>query len=251
MEIAQKEKIYGYLFKVILSMILLFCLYNVANIIFISPYNEKKLQSRISSAINSIESNIKRAGPINKEQIMDRPNMANKVNGSPRARLIERASIFSEPVTAEAEKTETVETVLIQHEKIEEPADNLEIVFKGLADGLAYINVRREIDGQWHEHGFPTEIGERIGGEKIVGGKTIDFTTNYILQDIAYKAQRPVTLMKRVVLLNAAGEFEGTRMAPGETYMKSTAKIMYKDENNNIIKGLWLKESQKTVKAKE
>lgn len=175
------------------------------------------------------------------EEIIYEPQMVNKVKGSPLSKQIERTSIFVGPVKTKTE--------IVQYENIEEPA-NLEIVFKGLADNLAYINIRREIDGQWHEHGFPTKIGEIIGGEKILGGKTLDFTTNYVLQDIVYKAQRPTTLMKNVVILNDSGEFAGTTMVPGETFMKSTSKIKYKDENGNT-KELWLKESAKTIKVEE
>lgn len=246
METAQKEKVYGYLFKVVLSLILLFCLYNVVSIFFLSPSRVKKLQSRISSAVNTIESNIRRAGPENMEEIIYEPQMVNKVKGSSLSKQIERTSIFAGPVKT---KTEIAETEIVQYENIKEPA-NLEIVFKGIADDLAYINIRREIDGQWHEHGFPTKIGEIIGGKKILGGKPLDFTTNYVLQEIVYKAQKPTTLMKNVVILNDSGEFAGTTMAPGETFMKSTSKIKYKDENGNT-KELWLKESAKTIKAEE
>jgi hypothetical protein len=246
METAQKEKVYGYLFKVVLSLILLFCIYNVVSIFFLSPPRVKKLQSRISSAVNTIESNIRRAGPENMEEIIYEPQMVNKVKGSPLSKQIERTLIFAGPVKT---KTEIAESKIVQYENIKEPA-NLEIVFKGLADDLAYINIRREIDGQWHEHGFPTKIGEIIGGERILGGKTLDFTTNYVLQDIVYKAQKPTTLMKNVVILNDSGEFAGTTMVTGETFMKSTSKIKYKDENGNT-KELWLKESAKTIKAEE
>ena len=107
-----------------------------------------------------------------------------------------------------------------------------------------------EIDEKWHEYGFPTKIGERIGGKKISGSKTLDFTTNYVLQDIVYKAQRPTTLMKKAVILNDAGEFVGTRMIPGKTFMKTTSKIKYKDEYGNINE-LWLKESARTTKVEE
>ncbi|MFQ5685883.1 MAG: hypothetical protein ACE5GV_04405, partial [Candidatus Scalindua sp.] len=76
------------------------------------------------------------------------------------------------------------------------------------------------------------------------------FTTNYVLQDIVYKAQRPTTLMKKAVILNDAGEFVGIRMIPGETFMKTTSKIKYKDEYGNINE-LWLKESARTTKVEE
>lgn len=245
METAQKDKVYGYLFKVVLSLISLFCLYNVVSILFLSPYSGKKLHSRISGAVNAIEYNIKHAGPENTGKVTYKSNLMNKVNGPARAKQIERTSIFDGPVISNAEATEE----LVVYEQVEAPA-NTEIIFKGLADGLAYINIRREIDGQWYEHGFPTKIGERIGGKKISGGKTLDFTTNYVLQDIVYKVQRPTALMKKSVIFNDAGEFVGTRMVPGETFMKTTSKIKYKDENGNI-KGLWLKESIRTTRAEE
>jgi hypothetical protein len=246
MENAQKDKVYGYLFKVVLSLISLFCLYNVASILFLSPYSGKKLQSRISSTVNAIEYNIKRAGLENTEKVINKSNSINRVNGSAWAKKIERTSIFAGTVDANIKKAEEE---FVIYEQVEVPA-NTEIIFKGLADDLAYIKIRREIDGQWHEHGFPTKIGERIGGKKISGGKTFDFTTNYVLQDIVYKVQRPTALMKKVVILNNAGEFVGTRLIPGKTFMKSTSKIKYKDEYGNISE-LWLKESTRTTRVEE
>ncbi len=246
MENAQKNKVYGYLFKVALSLISLLCLYNVANIFFLSPYSGKKLQSRISSTVNAIEYNIKRAGPKNTEKIINKSNLINRVNGSAWAKKMERTSIFAGRVDANIEKAEEE---FVIYEQVEVTADT-EIIFKGLADDLAYINIRRTMDGKWREYGFPAKIGERIGGKKISGGKTLDFTTNYVLQDIVYKAQRPTTLMKKAVILNDAGEFVGTRMIPGETFMKTTSKIKYKDEYGNINE-LWLKESARTTKVEE
>ncbi len=246
MENAQKDRIYGYLIKVVLSLILLFCLYNVASILFLSPYSGKKLQSRISSTVNAIEHNLKRAGPENAEKVIYKSNLVNKVNGSTWAKQIARTSIFAGRVDTNIEEADEE---FVIYKQVEMPA-NTEIIFKGLADDLAYINIRREIDGQWREYGFPTKIGERIGGKKISGGKTLDFTTNYVLQDIVYKAQRPSTLMKKAVILNDAGEFVGTRMMPGETFMKTTSKIKYKDEYGNINE-LWLKESARTAKVEE
>jgi hypothetical protein len=142
---------------------------------------------------------------------------------------------------------EETEEEIGQYEEIE-VVYNTEIIFKGIVDGLAYIYVRKEKDGQWREHGFPTKIGEKIGRKKIIGGKMFDLTTNYVLQDIVYNVQRPVTLNKKIVVLNEAGEFDGTRIVPGETYMKSTSKIKYKDKKGNINE-LWLMESESTLSA--
>ncbi len=71
----------------------------------------------------------------------------------------------------------------------------------------------------------------------------LDFTTNYVLLDIVSNAQRPTELMRKVLILNEKGEFVGTRMVPGETYMKSASKIKYRDENG-ITRELWLGEGQ-------
>ena len=246
MENAQKDKVYGYLFKVVLALISLFCLYNVVSILFLSPYSGKKLQSRISSTVNAIEYNIKRAGLENTEKVINKSNLMNRVNGSVWAKKIERTSIFAGRVDV---NRENAEEEFVIYEQFEVPAST-EIIFKGLVDDLAYINIRREIGGEWREHGFPTKIGERIGGKKISGGKTLDFTTNYVLQDIVHKAQRPTTLRKKAVILNDAGEFVGIRIIPGETFMTTTSKIKYKDEYGNISE-LWLKESARTTKVEE
>ena len=238
----QKEKIYGYAFKAVLSLILLFCLYNVVCIIFLSRYSTGKLRSRIASTVNAVESVIKHAGPKETENIIYKSNLVNKTNDSSWANRIKRATLFAGPTKIRSEKMEE-EIVQIEEVKV---ADNTEIIFKGLAEGLAYIYTRKEMDGQWHEHGFQTKIGEKIGGKMIVGGKMLDFTTNYVLQDTVYNAQRPTTLMRKLLILNEKGEFVGTRMVPGDTYMKSTSKIKYKDENG-ITRELWLGEGEESV----
>ncbi len=243
MRTAQREKIYGYAFKAVLSLILLFCLYNVACILFLSPYKGRRLQSRVSNAVSTVESIVKHAGPKKAENIIYKSNLVNKTGDSSRANQITRETIFSGP--KKKIRAVNVKEELVQYEEtvveVEDAADNTEIIFKGVAGDVAYINVKKEIDGEWCEHGFPTRVGEKIGNKKIVGGKMLDFTTNYVLQDIVYDAQRPVTLNKRIVNLNEAGGFIGTSIVSGETYMKSTSKIRYRDEDGNI-NGLWLKE---------
>jgi hypothetical protein len=246
MQTVQKEKIYGYALKAVLSLILLFCLYNVVCILFLSPYSGRKLRSRVSSAVNAVESIIKHAGPKKTENIIYKSNFVDKTSDSSWANQIKRETLFAGPTMLRVVKAEEG---IVQYEEVEE-TDNTEIIFKGMADGLAYIYIRKEIDGQWREHGFPTKVGERIGNKKIVGGKTLDFTTKYVLQDIVYNAQKPTTLMRKILVLNEKGEFVDTRVVPGETYMKSTSKIKYKDENGNI-KELWLKEFEKTVKVED
>ncbi|MFV1975590.1 MAG: hypothetical protein ACC651_07550 [Candidatus Scalindua sp.] len=244
MQTVQKEKVYGYAFKAVLSLILLYCLYNVVCILFLSPYSGGKLRSRVSNAVNAVESNLKHAGPKKTEKIIYKSSLVNKTNDSSWANQIKRATVFAGPTKIRVEETEEE---IDQYEEIE-VVYNTEIIFKGIVDGLAYIYVRKEKDGQWREHGFPTKIGEKIGRKKIIGGKMFDLTTNYVLQDIVYNVQRPVTLNKKIVVLNEAGEFDGTRIVPGETYMKSTSKIKYKDKNGNINE-LWLKESESALSA--
>jgi len=242
----QKEKVYSYAFKAILSLILLFCLYNVACILFLDPYSGRKLRLRVSSVVNAVESIIKHTGPKKVQDITYKSNLVNKTSDSSWANQIKRTTLFAGPTKIREEKAEEE---IIQYEEVE-VTDNTEIIFKGLVGGLAYIDIKKEIDGQWHEHGFPTKVGEKIGNKKVIGGKTLDFATKYVLQDIVSNVQRPVTLSKKVVDLNEAGEFVGTSIVPGETYMKSTSKIKYKDENGNINE-LWLNDSGKTVRVEE
>jgi len=246
MQTAQKEKIYSYAFKAVLSLILFICLYNVVCILFLSPYRGGRLRSRVSNAVDAVERIIKHASPKKAEDIIYKSNLVNKTSDSNWANQIKRTTLFAGSMKIRA--VEAVEEI-VQYEEVEE-TDNTEIVFKGMTEGVAYINIKKEIDGEWREHGFPTKVGENIGNKKIVGGKVLDFTTNYVLQDIIYNAQRPVTLNKQIVNLNEAGEFVGTRIVPGETYMKSTSKIKYKDENGNVSE-LWLKEYEKTFTVKD
>lgn len=240
METVQKEKIYGYLFKIILSLILVFCLYNVVSIVFLSHYRGKKILTRISGSVNAIESSIRRAGPEKIEAEEYKSHLKEIVNGSLFAKQIKKPLIFSGPVRTRVENAGEEE---MEYKEVKIPT-NTEIIFKGVADNLAYINLRRELEGQWYEHGFPTKTGERIGGKKVIGGETLDFTTNYILQDIVRNVQKPITLMKKVVILDEAGEFVGTKMVAGETFMKTTSKIKYKDGYGRT-KELWLGESEK------
>ncbi len=248
MQTVQKEKVYGYAFKAVLTLILLFCLYNVVYILFRSPYSGGKLRSRVSSAVSAVESTIKHAGPKKVENIIYKSNLVNKTNDSSWANQIKRTTVFAGPTKIMAEKAKAEEEI-VQYGEVE-VIDNTEIIFKGMVDGLAYIDIKKEIDGQWREQGFPTKVGEKIGNKKVIGGKTLDFTTRYVLQDIIYNVQKPTTLMRKVLVLNEKGEFVGTRIVPGETYMKSTSKIKYKDENGNINE-LWLNDSEKTIRVEE
>jgi hypothetical protein len=197
------------------------------------------LRSRVSSTAYTVESVIKHAGPKETVNIIYKSNLVNKTNDSSWANRIKRATLFAGPTKI---RTEKMEEEIVQFEEVE-VAENTETIFKGVVDDLAYIVIRKEMDGQWREHGFQTKIGEKIGGKMIVGGKMLDFTTNYVLQDIAYNAQRPTTLMKKLLILNEKGGFVGTRMVPGDTYMKSTSKIKYRDENG-ITRELWLGEGE-------
>ncbi len=240
MRMAQKEKIYGYAFKAVLSLVLFFCFYNVACILFFIPYNSRKLQARVLDVVSTVKTIVKHAGPKETENRIYKSNLVNKASDSSWANQIKRSNLFAAPTRIKVTKTEEE---IVQYEEAEETG-NTEIIFKGMADGVAYINIKKEIDGKWREYGFPTNIGERIGKKTIVGGEILDLTTNYVLQDIIYNAQRPVTLNKQIVNLNEDGEFVGTRIVPGETYMKSTSKIKYKDENG-IINELWLNDSCK------
>ncbi len=249
MQTVQKEKIYSYAFRTVLSLILFYCLYNVVCILFLSPYNNGKLQLRVSSDVNAVGAIIKHAGPKKTEQKIYKSNLVNKTDDSSWASQIKRATVFAGSAKLWAVKAEETEEVIVQYEE-GEITDDTEIIFKGLVDGLAYINVKKEIDGQWHEQGFATKIGDKIGDKKVIGGKTLDFTTDYVLQEIVYNAQKPVTLNKKVVDLNEAGEFAGARIVPGETYLKMTSKIKYKDEHGNINE-LWLKDYENISRTDE
>ncbi len=237
MQVVQSEKLYNYLYKIVLCLILFFLIYNVVVILFISSYEEKVLQSRIMSVVNTVESNLKHASPMKSEEIVGKSRSINDTPASLLAGPIKRTMIFMGPVGDE-------EQIADQYKRVDivDITDATQIDFKGVTGELVLINVRRKIDEQWYEHGFPMKAGERIGAEKIIGGKKVNFTTNCILQDIIGKVQRPVTVMKKVVILNEEGEFVGTKMVPGETFMKSTSKIAYKDEQGSVNE-LWLGET--------
>ena len=239
MQVVQSEKLYNYLYKTVLCLVLLFLIYNIITL-FISRYEEKKRWPRISSVVNAVESNLKHARSTKPEEIADTLHTVNNVPYLPLVEPIKRTSIFTGPIQ-DVEIGMGVEEKLAetgQYERVDIP-DATKIAFKGVTGDLALINVRRKIDEQWYEQGFPMKAGEQIGAEKIIGGKTVNFTTNCLLQEIIGKAQRPVTLMKKVVILNEEGEFVGTEMVPGETFMKSTSKIVYKDDQGSISE-LWL-----------
>jgi hypothetical protein len=247
MQALQKDKVYGYLYKAVLALILLFCLHNVFCILFLSPYSSKKLKSRITNTINTIEFNIKHSGPINTTKTMYKSKLTNKVKGSPWANQIKRISVFAGSVKLNAIKAEPkeLEKEIILNKKVELTA-NTEIIYKGIADDLAYIHIRKKMNGKWYEYGFPTKVGERIGRKKTLAGETLNFTTNYILQEIVHSAQRPTKLMRRSVILDEAGEFVETRIVAGEPFFRTTSKIKYEDEYGNT-KELWLGESDRSA----
>jgi hypothetical protein len=233
MQVAQSEKLYNYLFKILLCLISIFLIYNIIVILFISRYEENDLGLRALSVVNAVEFNLKHARPAKSEEIADKSFQINDTPESALAETIKRTSIFAGPVGDE-EQT-------IQYKRVD-IMDATKIDFKGVTGDLVLINVRRKMGEQWYEQSFPMKAGEQIGAEKIIGSKKVNFTTNCILQDIIDKAERPVTVMKKVVILDEEGEFVGTRMVPGETFMKSTSKVVYKDDQGST-KELWLGET--------
>lgn len=249
MHALKKNIVYGYLLKAVLTSVLLFCLYNTLCIFFISHYKNKKLKSKIYNIINTIEFNIKHAGPINSEKTMLKIKLTNKAKGSPWANKIKRTSVFTGPIKLNAKKEEPEEQKkeILLNKKVEVTADT-EIIFKGLSENLVYILIRKEIDGQLQEYGFPTKVGEKIGRKKTLGSKTLDFTTNFILQEIVQSVQKPTKLMGRSVILDSTGKFVETRMVKGKTFLKTTSKIKYEDVDGKI-KELWLGESSKIVSS--
>jgi hypothetical protein len=243
----QSEKLYNYLYKIVLYLILLFLIYSIITL-FISRFKEKKRWPRILNVVNAVESNLKRAGPTKPEEIIDELLPANDTSDSFLAGPIKKASIFAGPVgdieIGMGVEEDTAEAVQYKRVDIQ---DATEIIFKGVTGDLVLVNVRRKMDEQWYEQGFPIKAGEQIGAEKIIGGKKVNFTTNCVLQDIVSKAQKPVTIMKKVAILNEKGGFVGTKMVPGETFMKSTSKIVYKDDQGTT-KELWLGETAIVIK---
>jgi hypothetical protein len=232
MQVTQRKKVYDYFYKTAIYLFLLFIIYNIIMILFFSRYKEKKRWPRILNVVNNVEYNLKHAKPT--KSVVDK----SIDSGSPLAGPIKKASIFTGPEGDEEQIKKYVRVDIKDATKID---------FKGITGGLVLINVRRKIGEQWYEQGFPIKAGEQIGAEKIIGSKKVNFTTNCILQDITGEAQRPVTLMKKVAILGEEGEFVGTRMVPGETFMKSTPKIAYKDEQGST-KELWLGETAVIIK---
>ncbi len=241
MQMVQSEKLYNYLYKIVLYLVLLFLIYSIITL-FISRFKERKRWPRILNIVNAVESNLKRAGPTKPEEIIDESLPANDTPASFLAGPIKKASIFAGPA-GDIEIGMGVEEDHVGAEyKRVDIQDATEIIFKGVTGDLVLVNVRRKMDEQWYEQGFPIKAGEQIGAEKIIGGKKVNFATNCVLQDIVGKAQKPVTVMKKVAILNEKGGFVGTRMVPGETFMKSTSKIVYKDDQGTT-KELWLGET--------
>ncbi len=228
MQVVQSEKLYNYLYKTLFCLLTIFLIYNITVILLISRYEKKDLGLRVSSVVDTVESNLKNAGP--KGIVAQLPEPAPV---TPLAESIKRTSIFDGPVGDEEQ--------IIQYKRVD-ITDATKIDFKGITGDLVLITVRRKKGEQWYEQSFPMKAGEQIGAEKIIGGKKVNFTTNCVLQDIVGKAQKPVTVMKKVTILNEKGGFVGTRIVPGETFMKSTSKIVYKDDQGTT-KELWLGET--------
>ena len=233
MKILKNKKIIDHAYKVVLSLMILFIVYNLMSILFISRMKEKRFGARISSITQTIENNLKRSRP---------PELKEEEYGKKVAliepKLITKISIFAGPENLrevdKAEKDLLYVQVDIPHAT--------EIALKGITDKLALINVRRKINEVWYEHSFPLRSKEQIGAEKIIQNKRFDFTTNCILDEIINGVKRPITMQKKEVLFSDAGKFIGIKMVAGDTFMKSTSKVTYKDEGG-VIKDLWLGES--------
>ncbi|MCP5004828.1 MAG: hypothetical protein GY941_12935 [Planctomycetes bacterium] len=247
MDIMKKRKIVDYAYKIFLSVLVIFILYNLVSIFVVSRLEGKKVSSRVLRATSTIEANLARAHPpVEVEEEAAETILADYANNVPYNKLIVRNSIFADhtwkrsindkEVVAEANDQEFT---YIERE-IPVPT---QIALKGVTGQLALVKVRRKINEVWYEHSFPLKNSERIGAEKIIRNVKYDFKTNCVIEDIISDVKRPVTLRKKVVVLSDAGKFVGTKMVPGETFMKNTAKMIYKDEEG-LTKELWVGESQ-------
>lgn len=246
MDIVKSKKIFDYAYKAVLSVLALFIVYNLVSIFFVSRLKEKKLWSRISSTTRTLEANLKRAHPpAGTEEGVVGTKLVEKVDNDLFKKVIERTSIFAGPLWGRSigeKREEMPEKENFTYRESEIPIPT-QISLKGVVDKLALVMVRRKIHEVWHEHSFPLRRSDQIGSEKIIRNVKYDFTTNCVIQDIINEVERPVTLMKKIVLISDAGKFVGTKMVPGETFMRNTAKITYKDEEG-VTKDLWLGESQ-------
>jgi hypothetical protein len=246
MDILKNKKIFDYSYRAVLSLLVLFILYNLVSIFFVSRFKERKLWSRVSSATRTLEANLKRAHPPEGvEEDAKETKLAHQVNNIHFKKSITKTSIFAGPIRGGDVVTEkemdVKETNFTPVErKIPIPT---QISLKGVADRIALVNVRRKINEVWYEHSFPLRNSEQIGAEKIIKNVKYDFTTNCVIKEIINKVERPVVMRKKVVLLSDAGKFIGTKMVPGDTFMKNTSKIIYRDEEG-VTKELWLGESQ-------
>ncbi len=97
MQMVQSEKLYNYLYKTVLYLILLFLIYNIIAL-FVSLYKEKKRWPRISSVVNAVESNLKHARPTEPEEIADTSHPKNDVPYLPLVEPINKTSIFAGPI---------------------------------------------------------------------------------------------------------------------------------------------------------
>lgn len=278
MEIQQRDKLFGYLTKIILSLISLFLIYNIAGILFLSRGKDKKLLSNVSDTIQRIDSNLKLSDPKKikgkKKGEKDEEVVISQLMVDDDYLTIseKKISIFSGPIIEE-EKEEIPEEMVVVVDLLpgsgpgsDEPVLKsiemgpieyvdtkleTELVFRGVTNGLALISVRRNIEGQWQEQGFPMKVGDRMGQEKIWGGRKVNFITNCILIDLFEKAERKKELQKTVVNLDENGRFIGTKVVPSGYYTETSAKIEY--WNEEVQKSvLWLGETAViTVKEEE
>ncbi len=246
MDILKNKKIFDYAYRTALSILVLFILYNLVSILFVSRLKERKLWSRISNTTSTLEANLKRAHPPKEfEEDATETKLAGNFSHLHINRSIGNTTIFAGPsnrrrIDDKIEEQLEKDTYIYVERETPIPT---QISLKGVVDQLALVNVRRKINEVWHEYSFPLKNKEQIGAEKIIKNIKYDFTTNCVVEDIINKVERPVQMMKKVVKLSDAGKFVGTQMVPGETFMKSTAKIIYKDEKGTT-KELWLGESQ-------
>jgi hypothetical protein len=242
-----KSVLLKYVEKIVLGIAVCYLVYTTIYSVIVPAIETHKINARLLSQSNTIESKLKTSKPPPIEMERKEAELMNlRFTTPPTAKPLQQAYILSKFTRDEVVSGITTRDLLNKSElqslgRLEAaiPGDT-EFIYKGGTAELALIQVRKLHNEVWLTECFTVEKGQRIGQKKTVKKIPIDFDTRCKLLEIVPFAQKPMTINKSTVVRNDKGDFLSVKLEP-ETHAITTPKIVFENKKGEAY-NLWVGE---------
>lgn len=242
-----KNFIFKHIEKFILIISISYFVYTTIHTFIIRNSETRGINTKLLSLSATIDRKLKTSKPPDiRTELNNAAQLELRFTTPPPPNALQRPYIFSKFTNGDGTSDITTRDLLNKTDlqshpgpEVDTPGD-IEFIFKGGTADLALIHIRKLYKDKWWAESFTIGKGERIGGEKTLGGEAIDFNTHCKLVSIVLAAQKPFIVKKTLTLRNEKGEFIGTSLTE-ETHLISTSKITFEDKKSGSY-NLWIGE---------